>query len=185
MKKGLIILLALVVVLGLWVYSGYNKLIGLNESADSQWAQVETQYQRRLDLIPNLVNSVKGAMKQEEKIFGAIAAARTAYGSATTPNEKAAAASQVESSFGRLLAIMENYPQLASIQTVRDLMAQLEGTENRVSVERKRYNDTILAYNTTIKRFPTNILASITGFGSRTYFQAAEGADVAPTVNLQ
>lgn len=168
----------------LWGWTGYNKLVTLNETADQQWAQVETQYQRRLDLIPNLVNAVKGAFTQEQTVFGDISAARAAYSGATTPDQKAAAATQIESSLGRLLAIVENYPQLTSIQAVRDLMTQLEGTENRVSVERNRYNQDIQAYNTTIKRFPTNLFAGIAGFHERNYFQAASGAEVAPTVSL-
>ncbi|MEK7186876.1 MAG: LemA family protein, partial [Patescibacteria group bacterium] len=138
MKKSTKIILAVVVIVLLYGFVSYNGLVTLNESADAQWAQVETQYQRRLDLIPNLVNSVKGVMTQEQKIFGDLADARAKYANAGTPNEKASAASQVETSFGRLLAIMENYPQLNSSQNVQDLMAQLEGTENRVSVERNR-----------------------------------------------
>jgi len=185
MKKGTLIILGLVVVLGIWLFASYNNLVGLNQQADAQWANVETQYQRRLDLIPNLVNSVKGIMAQEQKVFGDIADARTRYSGATTPDEKAAAATQVESSLGRLLAVVENYPQLASAQNVRDLMTQLEGTENRVSVERTRFNTVVLSYNTSVKRFPTNMLASLFGFKERAYFKAAEGASVAPTVNLQ
>lgn len=185
MNKGILALIAVLVLIVIYGFSGYNSLVRLNESADAQWSKVETQYQRRLDLIPNLVNSVKGVLTQEQKVFGDIAAARTAYGSAATPNDKAAAASQIESSLGRLLVIVENYPQLASSQTVRDLMTELEGTENRISVERSRFNDVVLAYNTAIKSFPKNMLAAITGFHERAYFQAASGADTAPTVNLQ
>src|SRR3990167_11125824 len=153
MKKGTLIIIAVVVVLALWGFSSYNSFISLNESADAQWAKVETQYQRRFDLIPNLVNSVKAILTQEQTVFGDIADARTRYAGATTPDEKAAAASQVEGALGRLLVIVENYPQLESSSNVRDLMAQLEGTENRVSVERTRFNDEIRAYNTTVKRF--------------------------------
>lgn len=184
MKKGLLVLIAIVVVLALWIFSGYNSLVTLNENADAQWAKVETQYQRRFDLIPNLVSATKAVLTQEQVIFGDIADARTRYAGATTPDEKAAAASQVEGALGRLLVIMENYPQLQSSANVQDLMTQLEGTENRVSVERTRYNDEIRAYNTTIKRFPKNILAALTGFGARAYFEAASGAEVAPVVNF-
>ncbi|MBX4200326.1 LemA family protein [Candidatus Parcubacteria bacterium] len=184
MKKGTLIILALVVVLAIWAFSSYNSLVSLNERADAQWAQVEAQYQRRLDLIPNLVNSVKGALTQEQTVFGDIAKARSQYTAATTPDQKAAAASQVESSLGRLIAIVENYPQLTSTQAVRDLMTQLEGTENRVSVERNRFNDIVRDYNTTVKRFPGNISAGLFGFHDRSYFQAATGAENAPTVNL-
>ena len=184
MKKGLIILIAVVVVLVAWGFSSYNGLVTLNESADAQWAKVETQYQRRFDLIPNLVNSVKAILTQEQTVFGDIADARTRYAGATTPDEKAAAASQVEGALGRLLVIVENYPQLESSSNVRDLMAQLEGTENRVSVERTRFNDEIRAYNTTVKRFPKNMLARLFGFGERSYFEAANGAENAPQVNF-
>ena len=185
MKKGLLVVVAIVVVLVVWGFSGYNGLVTLNENADAQWAKVETQYQRRFDLIPNLVNSVKAILKQEQTVFGDIAEARTRYSGATTPDQKAAAATQVESALGRLLVIVENYPQLQSSQNVRDLMTELEGTENRVSVERTRFNDEVRAYNTAVKRFPKNVLASITGFHERAYFQAATGASTAPTVNLE
>jgi LemA protein len=184
MKKGTIIIIAIAVVLAVWIFSGYNGLVNLRENADASWAQVENQYQRRFDLIPNLVNSVKGAMAQEQEVFIAIADARTRYAGATTPDERARAANQLESSLGRLLVVMENYPTLNSIQAVRDLMTQLEGTENRISVERNRYNETIRAYNTTIKRFPRNILAGLFGFGERAYFESVDGADTAPNVDL-
>lgn len=184
MKKGVLIAIAVVVVLVIWGFGGYNRLVTLNEQADGQWAQVETSYQRRFDLIPNLVNSVKGFFAQEQTIFSDITSARAAYSGATTPDAQARAASQVESSLGRLLAIVESNPQISSSGTVRDLMTQLEGTENRISVERTRFNDAVRAYNTAIKRFPTNILAAVTGFDERAYFEAAAGAETAPTVDL-
>lgn len=185
MKKSAIALIAILAVLVIWGFSSYNSLVSLNESVDAQWAKVETQYQRRFDLIPNLVNSVKGILTQEQKVFGDIAEARTRYSGATTPDAKAAAASQVEGAVGRLLVIMENYPQLNSSTNVQDLMTQLEGTENRISVERTRYNDMIRDYNLGVKRFPKNLIASILGFGERSYFEAVTGAATAPTVNLQ
>ncbi len=184
MKKSTIIILIIAVLLALWGFSSYNGLITLNENADAQWAKVETQYQRRFDLIPNLENSVKGIFQQEQAVFSAIAEARTRYSGAVTADEKVQAASQVESALGRLLAVVENYPQLQSSQNVRDLMTQLEGTENRVSVERTRFNDTIRDYNTTVKMFPKNIFARLFGFSERHYFEAREGAEVAPTVDL-
>jgi LemA protein len=185
MKKTLLIVVAVVIILGLWFWSSYNRLVTANEAVAGQWAQVETQYQRRLDLIPNLVASVQGAMAQETKVFGDLAAARASYAGARTVDEKAAAASQVEGAFGRLLAIMENYPQLKSIDTVNTLMAQLEGTENRVSVERSRFNDAVRGFNVMIKRFPTNIISGMLGFSVHNYFEAAIGAEFAPTINLQ
>jgi LemA protein len=185
MNKTLLIVLGIIVVLGLYVGVSYNSLVSSNETADAQWATVEAQYQRRFDLIPNLVNSVKGILTQEQTVFGEIADARTKYSGATTPDAKAAAASEVETSLGRLIAIVENYPTLASSNNIRDLMSQLEGTENRISVERTRYNDTVKNYNLSIKRFPKSIIASIFGFHERAYFEAASGAETAPTVNLQ
>ncbi|MDP3763269.1 MAG: LemA family protein [bacterium] len=185
MKKSLIVIVGVLAVLVIWGFSSYNTLISLNEQVDAQWAKVETQYQRRFDLIPNLVNSVKGILTQEQKIFGDIAEARTRYSGATSANDKATAASQVESAFARLLVVMENYPQLQSAGNVRDLMTQLEGAENRISVERTRFNDMVRDYNVLVKRFPRNVLARLFGFGERAYFEAANGAEVAPTVNLE
>ena len=184
MKKSLLVIIAVLAVLVIWGFSSYNSLVTLNESVDAQWAKVEKQYQRRFDLIPNLVNSVKGILTQEQKIFGDIAEARTRYSGATSANDKAAAASQVESAFGRLLVIMENYPQLQSSANVQDLMTQLEGTENRISVERTRFNDMVRDYNVSVKRFPRNVLAGLFGFGERAYFEAAKGSETAPTINL-
>lgn len=183
-NKTLWIVIGIVVVILLYVFSSYNSLISLNESADSQWAKVETQYQRRFDLIPNLVNSVKGILNQEQTIFTAIADARTRYAGAGTADERAQAASEVESALGRLLVIMENYPQLRSSENVADLMTQLEGTENRISVERTRFNDIVREYNITTKRFPKNIIASMFGFDERAYFEAETGAETVPQVNL-
>ncbi len=176
---GLVIFL-----LALWVVGFYNSVIGLNEGVDNAWAQVENQFQRRFDLIPNLVNSVKGAMEQEQEVFGNIAEARTRYAGASTVNEKAAAATEVESALARLLVIMENYPQLRSTETVQNLMNELAGTENRISVERKRYNEIVKDYNVKIKTLPNNVLAGIFGFEAKEFFEAAEGAEVAPTVDL-
>ena len=183
-KKSWLIVVAVVVVLAIWVGSTYNGLVGRNEAVDSGWAQVETQYQRRFDLIPNLVESVKGIMEQEQEVFNALAEARTRYSGAQTVDQKAAAAGQVESALGRLLVIAENYPQLKSSDTVQTLMAQLEGTENRISVERKRFNDSVQSLNMTIKRFPSNIIAGMFGFGERTYFESVSGADQVPKVEL-
>ncbi len=184
MKKSTIIILVVVALFVLWGFTSYNGLVTVNESVNNQWAQVETQYQRRFDLIPNLVESVKGVMKQEQAVFIALAEARTRYSGATTVDEKAQAAGQVESALGRLLVITENYPQLKSSETVQTLMAQLEGTENRVSVERTRFNDTVRDYNLRTKRFPGMIFAKIFGFGERPYFEAASGADTTPKVQF-
>lgn len=185
MKKTLIVLAVVVLLIGGYVWSTYNRLISANEAISNQWAQVETQYQRRFDLIPNLVESVKGVMAQEEKIFGDLAEARSSYANASDSNQKAEAATQVEGSLSKLIAIMENYPELKSSENVQTLMAQLEGTENRISVERKRYNDEVKNFNVTIKRFPTNIIANQLGYSVKNYFEAEAGTEVAPKVDLQ
>jgi LemA protein len=156
----------------------------LNVSADTQWKQIETQYQRRFDLIPNLVESAKGVMKQEQAVFTAIADARTRYSGAITTNDKVVAASQVESALGRLLVITENYPQLKSSEVVQSLMVDLEGSENRVSVERTRFNESVKTYNLKVMRFPSSIIAGIFGFGAREYFNATAGAENAPKVSF-
>ena len=184
MKKTWIIIgiIAVIVIVGLFGY--YNRLVTGAETVDKQWAQVEAQYQRRFDLIPNLVESVKGIMAQEKDVFGLIADARTKYAGARTVNEKAVAATEVESALSRLLVVMENYPQLKSADTVNTLMAQLEGTENRVSVERGRFNDEVRGYNVTVKRFPGNVFARLFGFGERNYFEAAKGSETAPEVKF-
>lgn len=179
-----IIISVIGLLLVLWVWSSYNSLVKASVAVDTQWAQVETVYQRRFDLIPNLVASVQGVMKQETAIFTAIAEARTRYSGATTPDAKAAAAGQVESALGRLLVITENYPTLKSSETVQTLMAQLEGTENRISVERSRFNETASAYNLMTRTFPKNLVAKIFGFDAKSLFQSQTGADSAPKVNL-
>ncbi len=184
MSKTTWIVLAVVVVLGGYAWTSYNGFVTLNTGVDTQWAQVQTVYQRRFDLIPNLVASVQGVMKQEQSVFNALADARTRYSGAVTIDDKAAAATQVEGALGRLLAIVENYPQLASSGNVRDLMTQLEGTENRISTERQRFNDAVGAMNAKVQQFPSNVIASVFGFKARQFFQAATGAEVAPKVNL-
>lgn len=184
MKKTIIIIAAVVAVLGIYAWGTYNKIVTANENVDNQWAQVETQYQRRFDLIPNLVEAVKGAMAQETKVFGDLAEARTRYAGASTVNEKAEAATAVESSLARLLVVMENYPQLKSIEAVQTLMAQLEGAENRISVERKRFNDSARDFNVMVKRVPAKWFASMFGFGEKNYFEAAAGSENAPAVKF-
>jgi LemA protein len=184
MKTILGVLLAVLVLGGIFYWTTYNSLVSANENVDNQWAQVETQYQRRFDLIPNLVESVKGAMAQEQAIFIGIAEARTRYTGASSANDKAAAATEVEGALGRLLVVMENYPELRSSETVQTLMAQLEGTENRISVERKRYNDLVRDFNVKIKQVPAKWIASSLGYAERNYFEAVEGSEVAPEVNF-
>lgn len=184
-NKRFWIVLALVVLFVIYGFSTYNRLVSANEAIDGQWAQVETQYQRRFDLVPQLVNSVKGVLKQEDKIFTEIADARTRYSGASNSNEKVKAASEVESALGRLLVIVENYPQLKSSENVSILMAQLEGAENRISVERSRFNDAVRAYNLSVKKFPSSLIANISNFSERNYFESSEEAKNAPNVNLE
>lgn len=180
MKKTWIIVIAIVAVLALWVLGSYNGLVTAETAVETQWSQVETQYQRRFDLIPNLVEATKGVMAQEQSVFTAIAEARTAYaGSPSAEN-----ATKVEGALARLLAIVENYPQLRSSETVATLMAQLEGTENRVSVERMRYNEAVQTYNLKVRRFPGSVAAAIFGFDEKVPFEAADGAENAPKVDL-
>jgi len=179
---GIPVLLILIVVGLFW--GTYNSLVTKSQAIEAQWAQVETQYQRRFDLIPNLVNSVKGMMTQEKTVFDNLAQARSKYAGATTVNEKAVAGGEVEVALGRLIAIMENYPQLRSVETVTQLMDELAGTENRISVERRRYNELVRDYNTTIKRVPTNIIASMFNFEAKDYFQSVSGADQVPKVEF-
>lgn len=184
MTKTKWIILGVVVLAALYVFSVYNGLITKNELVDNQWAQVEAQYQRRFDLIPNLVESVKGIFKQEQTIFTALAEARTRYSGAKSVDEKAAAATQVESALGRLLVVVENYPTLKSSDDVQLFMVQLEGTENRISVERLRFNDAVRNLNLIVKRFPSNLIAGMFGFSERPYFESVEGAEVAPKVGF-
>ncbi|HZD60679.1 MAG TPA: LemA family protein [Anaerolineae bacterium] len=187
MKKGLVIggIFVLILVIAGATFGGYyNSFVTKSQAVDNQWAQVQTQYQRRFDLIPNLVAATKGTLKQEQKVFGAIAEARTRYAGAATPSQRVRAANQLESALSRLLVVMENYPQLQSNGTVQQLMAQLEGTENRISVERRRYNDLVRDYNISVKRFPSFMFASMLGFNERPYFNSEAGAERAPKVDL-
>ncbi len=177
-------ILALVILLIGYAFSSYNSMVSAEENVNKQWSQVETQYQRRFDLIPNLVASVKGVLNQEQTVFNDIAEARTKYAGASTPESRTEAANQIESSLGRLLVIVENYPQLKSAETVQTLMSQLEGTENRISVERGRYNEAVNSYNLNFRRIPQRWIASLLGFTEKTYFNAVDTASTAPAVNL-
>ncbi len=183
-NKTSIIVVGIIVLALLWGVSKYNTFVTMGEKIDGQWAQVENQYQRRFDLIPNIVATVKGVAKQEQEVFGAIAEARTRYSGATNANDKAAAATQVESALGRLLVIAEAYPVLQSSQAYRDLITSLEGTENRISVERMNYNNLVRDFNANIKRFPTSILAGLFGVTARNYFEVSEENQEVPVVNF-
>ncbi len=179
---GVLVLVALIV--GGFLMGRYNGLVSQNEAIDGAWAQVENVLQRRADLIPNLVETVKGYAAHEKEIFENVAAARSKLAGATTPAEAGAANAGLSSALGRLLAIAENYPNLKANENFIRLQDELAGTENRIAVERKRYNDAVRVYNTSIKRFPNNVLAGFFGFHPRDYFQAEEGAEKVPEVKF-
>lgn len=188
MKAGIVILVVLLV-LAFIVGSAYvtrrNQMAIKREAVNAAWAQVDVVLQRRADLIPNLVETVKGYAVQEQTVFGAIAAARAALVGAKTPSDKIAANGQLDSALSRLLVIVENYPQLKSNENFMRLQDELAGTENRIAVERKRYNDSIQDYNTYISLFPNSLVAGFAGFARNdAYFKTDEGARQAPKVNF-
>ena len=186
--KGLIALVVIVVLLfavgGSYV-SAKNQMVAKNETVKSAWSQVDVVLQRRADLIPNLVETVKGFAQQEQTVFGDIAKARSTLLSAAGPSEKIAANQQLDGALGRLLAIVENYPQLRSNENFLRLQDELAGTENRIAVERKRYNDSLQDYNTYIGQFPNSIWANMAGFKRNdAYFAASEGSRQVPKVDF-
>ncbi len=196
MKKGLIILaVVVVVIIGFYSFfkGTYNSFVNGQENVAAAWSNVENQYQRRSDLIPNLVNTVKGYATHESETLEAVTQAR-ANATKTSINvdqlDEAslskfnAAQGELSSALSRLMVVSERYPDLKANQNFLDLQAQLEGTENRISTERKRFNDTVVIYNKTIRSFPKNILASMFGFDPKAYFQAAEGSEKAPAVTF-
>ena len=195
MQKHLkwIIPVAIICLLVFWGIGGYNQLVNQQEAVDNQWANVETQYQRRADLIPNLVNTVKGYAAHEKSTLEGVIQARSQATqvkvdpSNLTPEKLAEyqkAQGNISAALGRLLMITENYPQLKADQNFQALQEQLEGTENRIAVARKDFNDMAKAYNVGIRRFPRNILAALFGFEKKNYFEAAEGAEKAPEVKF-
>lgn len=193
MKKSIIIIIAVVAVIVIWAVSMYNGLVTMDEKVNGQWANVETQYQRRADLIPNLVNTVKGYASHEKETLEGVVEARSKAtqiqvdAKDLTPEKLAEyqkAQGAVTSALGKLLAITENYPDLKANQNFLELQSQLEGTENRINVARKNFNDAAQAYNTAIRRFPKSIFASMFGFEKKTYFESAKGAEKAPEVKF-
>ena len=188
MAKGLIFLVVIVLILlmfgGMYV-SSKNQMVSKNEQIKSNWSQVDVVLQRRADLIPNLVETVKGIAGQEQAVFGEIARARSMLLSANTPQTKIAANQQLDGALGRLLAVVENYPQLRSSENFLRLQDELAGTENRIAVERKRYNDSIQDYNTYIGQFPNSLFAGFAGFSrNNAYFEASEASRQTPKVNF-
>ena len=192
-NKTLWIIIAVVLVLFFWVRGVYNSMVTQDESVKTAWSQVENQYQRRLDLIPNLVNTVKGYASHEratlEGVINARANATKTTIDPTNLNEETmkqfqAAQGELSSALSRLMVVVERYPDLKANQNFMELQAQLEGTVNRISVERKRFNEVAQNYNTNIRSFPTNILAGMFGFQPKAYFAAESGAEKAPTVEF-
>ena len=193
MKKSTIGLIAVIAVIAFWLVSVYNGMVGLDEGVNTDWANVETQYQRRADLIPNLVNTVKGYAQHEQSTFEAVVNARSKATSITidpsnvTPEklqEFQQAQGELASALGRLIAISENYPDLKASEQFKELQAQLEGTENRINVARTNFNKEAQKYNTTIRTFPKNLFAGMLGFTQRAYFEAEAGANQAPKVEF-
>ncbi|MCX6327383.1 MAG: LemA family protein [Bacteroidia bacterium] len=200
MKKGCLItiiiagFLSLVVLaIVLWGTKVYNDMVTMNEGVTSQWGNVETSYQRRSDLIPNFVNTVKGAANFEQTTLTQVIEARSKATSVTIDPTKMTAENmqqfqqaqgQVSSALSRLMVVVEKYPELKATQNFRDLQVELEGTENRISVERRKFNEVVLSYNTFIKRFPQNFIAGSFGFLAKPYFESVEGAEKAPEVKF-
>lgn len=181
----LVVILIIALIFGGMYVGRRNEMVRKNETIKNAWSQVDVVLQRRADLIPNLVETVKGIAAQEQQVFGDIAAARSRLLSANTPQDKIAANGQLDGAIGRLLAVVENYPQLKSNENFLRLQDELAGTENRIAVERRRYNETLQDYNTYIGLFPNNIIAGMAGFHrNEAYFQASEGSREAPKVQF-
>ena len=190
---GWIIPVGIIVILVIWAIRGYNGMVEMDEQVQNKWANVETQYQRRADLIPNLVSTVKGYAKHEQQTLEDVVKARSEATQVKvdaenlTPEKLAAfqkAQSGVSSALGRLLAVAENYPDLKANQNFLELQSQLEGTENRITVARKDFNDAAKSYNQSIRQFPKNILAGMFGFEKKSYFEAEAGSEKAPKVEF-
>lgn len=183
-KYAIIGVVLVLLAFGGWFLFTYNSLVAAGEEADAQWYQVENQYQRRADLIPNLVETVKGYARQEERILTEVTKYRSQWAAAKTQEDKIEAAKGMDSAISRLLVVVENYPQLKSNENFLALQAQLEGTENRIAVERMRYNEKVREYNKKIKRMPTSVVANAYGFVEKPYFEAERGAEEAPEVGF-
>ncbi|MFZ5351211.1 MAG: LemA family protein [Bacillota bacterium] len=183
-NKSLLVILVIIVLLGAYAISTQRGLVNLSEDVNAAWGDIEVQYQRRADLIPNLVETVKAQAIKEQEIFTQIADARSKLAGASSIEDKINANEQITSALGRLLVIVENYPQLQQSQGFQDLRIELEGTENRIAVARKYYNDKVVVYNKKVKVFPTNIVAGLMGYEPLPYIKAAEGAENAPKVDF-
>ena len=187
MKKSSIAIIAVIIILLLIVIIGissYNGLVGLSEEVDNKFATIDTMLQRRADLIPNLVNTVKGYTNQEQSVIDSVTEARAKLNSANSVADKANADQELSSALNNLLVVVENYPDLKSSENFINLQDELAGTENRIATARKDYNDAVKDYNAKIKRFPTNIISGMFGFEEKEYFQATEGSEEVPTVDF-
>lgn len=184
-KIAVWVILAILVILVVVGVSQYNSLVGINENVENQRANIDTMLQRRVDLIPNLVNTVKGYAEHEKEVIENVSNARAKLAGATGMEEKADADNQLSGALSRLLMVVENYPDLKANQQFIALSDELAGTENRIAVARKDYNDSVKVYNQKIRRFPSNIFANLLGFEKAEYFQAAEGAQQVPEVNFE
>lgn len=182
--RPLYIVLAVLALLALWLWAGYNGLVSEQLNVQNKWAQVQTTYQRRVDLIPNVVNTVKGSAAFESKTLQEVTAARTQWMQAGSMNDKVTAAQNLDGALARLLVTVEAYPQLKSTESFRDLTTELEGTENRINVARQDFNDAVQRYNLQVRRFPGNVVAKIFGFAPDKFFEAQAGADQAPKVDF-
>jgi len=178
------IIIIILVLLALLFIPKYNSLVTAEESVDSKWAQVENQLQRRYDLIPNLVESVKGYAKHEQDIIASISEARSQMGNARSPEEQAVANDALNSALSRLLVVVENYPNLKADANFRQLMDELAGTENRLAVAREDYNNEVQTFNKNVKRFPGNLIAGMFGFEQKEYFKATAGSEKAPSIDF-
>ena len=179
-----IVVAILAIVMGMSLMGMWNGMVAKDEECNKTWANVESVLQRRFDLIPNLVNTVKGYASHEKGTLEEITRLRSQWGEAKTPEAKAGVASMLEGAMGRLMVVMENYPDLKANQNFLDLQAQLEGTENRIAVERRKFNDVARSYNAFILQFPRNLVAGMFGFTSKPYFEANAGAENAPKVEF-
>ena len=187
MKKSTIAIIVVVVILVAIIaglVSSYNGVVSLSEEVDNKFATIDTMLQRRADLIPNLVNTVKGYTNQEQAVIDSVTDARAKLAGASSVEEKANADQELTSALNNLLVVVENYPDLKSSQNFINLSDELAGTENRIATARKDYNDAVREYNTKIKRFPTNIVSGMFGYGEKEYFQASEGSEEVPTVDF-
>lgn len=187
MKKSTIVIIVVVVILVAIIaalVSNYNGVVSLSEEVDNKFATIDTMLQRRADLIPNLVNTVKGYTNQEQAVIDSVTDARAKLAGANSVGEKANADQELSTALSNLLVVVENYPDLKSSQNFINLSDELAGTENRIATARKDYNDAVKEYNTKIKRFPTNIVSGMFGYGEKEYFQASEGSEEVPTVDF-